>query len=136
MCLDQLDVPTMIRMLSDAVSMLGHVNYDLSLKRRQFIRRALAKKYQDLCNDDHVVTKWLFGEDIHKDMKDVKESQELGYQLKKDDHSSNYNPKYISKKYEKKDFWKRRNNKFKMKHKKVSRDKKSRRRVQEMSEED
>ena len=56
---DQPDIPTMIRTVSDAIGMLGHVNYDLSLKRRTFMRRAISKKYQELCNEDHEVTKWL-----------------------------------------------------------------------------
>ena len=39
---NSVDVPTLIRQISDAVGLLVHVNYELSLKRRDSMRRALS----------------------------------------------------------------------------------------------
>jgi len=78
---DSVQTEPLIRCLTDALVMMGHVNYDLSLVRRDRMRPNLSSDYQDLCNNDNQVTTLLFGDDIHKEMKECKESKKLGHDL-------------------------------------------------------
>ena len=80
---DKVDVPGLIRQLTDSVVLLGQANYDLSLRRRDTMRPALSSDYRGICNADNPVTHLLYGEDLQKDLKNVKENQKLGKELKK-----------------------------------------------------
>ena len=77
----ELDIPALMRSLADTAAMLGHVNIDLSLVRREVMRPTLNAEYRNLCNPDHPVTSWLFGDDLEKEMKDVKETNKIGNQM-------------------------------------------------------
>ena len=77
----ELDIPALMRSLADTAAMLGHVNIDLSLVRREVMRPTLNTEYRNLCNPDHPVTSWLFGDDLQKEMKDVKETNKIGNQM-------------------------------------------------------
>ena len=59
-CKDQstndLDTSQIIRYVADAMAMLGHINTDLSLLRRELMRPTLHADYRNLCNPDHPVT--------------------------------------------------------------------------------
>ena len=61
----ELDVPNLIRTLTDSVAMLGRVKYDISLRRRDVMSPALTNTYKGLCSHDHDVTSNLFGYDHH-----------------------------------------------------------------------
>ena len=88
-CKDQsssdLDTSQIIRYVADAMAMLGHINTDLSLLRRELMRSTLHADYRNLCNPDHPVTSLLFGDDLQKEMKDLKETSMIGSKV-----SSNY----------------------------------------------
>lgn len=88
-CKDQsskdLDSSQIIRYVADAAAMLGHINTDLSLLRRELMRPTLHADYRNLCNPDHPVTSLLFGDDLQKEMKDLKETSMIGSKV-----SSNY----------------------------------------------
>ena len=59
-CKDQsssdLDTSQIIRYVADAMAILGHINTDLSLLRRELMRPTLHADYRILCNPDHPVT--------------------------------------------------------------------------------
>ena len=65
-------------MVSDILTVLGQVQYNLSLRRRHIIRPNLRKKYSALCNMSMPVTTKLFGEDISKDAKTCDSTLALG----------------------------------------------------------
>ena len=56
-------------LLSDSLTLLRQVQFNLSTRRRYFIRPNLKKKYHSLCNISKPVTDKLFGDDITKDIK-------------------------------------------------------------------
>ena len=56
-------------LISDALIILGQVQYFLSIRRRYLIRPTLKKKYQGLCNISMPITTKLFGDDVSKDIK-------------------------------------------------------------------
>ena len=56
-------------MLSDAITLLGQAQFNLSLRRRYMIRPNLKKKYSNLCSLNTPVSTFLFGDDIQKEIK-------------------------------------------------------------------
>ncbi|ESP01014.1 hypothetical protein LOTGIDRAFT_172849 [Lottia gigantea] len=66
--------PELVSKLTDAVSMLGHANYDISLRRREYLRPYIQDDYKPLCGHMVPVTKLLFGDDLQKEMKEVRET--------------------------------------------------------------
>jgi hypothetical protein len=107
-CKDQnkdLDTSQLIRHVADAAAMLGHINTDLSLLRRELMRPKLHTDYRNLCNPDHPVTSLLFGDDLQKEMKDLKETSLIGskvssaYRSYHDGQSSLQTPKQGSRSY-------------------------------------
>ena len=56
-------------LLSDSLTLLRQVQFNLSTRRRYFIRPNLKKKYHSLCNISKPITDKLFGDDITKDIK-------------------------------------------------------------------
>jgi hypothetical protein len=55
--------------ISDALTMFGQVQYQLSLRRRYIIRPNLKKKYKNICNQSTPITSQLFGDDITKEIR-------------------------------------------------------------------
>lgn len=56
-------------LVSESLTLLGQVQYQLSLRRRYLIRPSLKKKYKNLCNQSTPVSSKLFGDDIAKEIK-------------------------------------------------------------------
>ena len=56
-------------LLADSLTLLGQVQFDLSVRRRYLIRPTLKKKYHSLCNVSMPITTNLFGDEISKDIK-------------------------------------------------------------------
>lgn len=56
-------------LFSDVITLMGQVQYNLSLRRRYLIRPQLKKKYHSLCNINMPITTKLFGDDVLKDVK-------------------------------------------------------------------
>ena len=69
------------------MAMLGHVNTDLSLLKRELMRPTLHADNRNLCNPDHPVTSLLFGDDLQKEMKDLKETSMIGSKVSSNYHS-------------------------------------------------
>lgn len=56
-------------MVSDLLTVLSQVQYNLSLRRRYLIRPYLKKKYSSICSISMPITIKLFGDDISKEVK-------------------------------------------------------------------
>ncbi|MCG7879446.1 MAG: hypothetical protein N0C90_24410 [Candidatus Thiodiazotropha endolucinida] len=65
-------------LLSDSLTLLGQVQYNLSIRHRYFIRPNLKKKYHSLCSITTPITDKLFGDDISKDIKNCDSLSSLG----------------------------------------------------------
>ena len=57
------------QMLSDVLTLMGQIQFNLSLRRRYLIRPNLKKKYSNLCNINVPITTSLFGDDVLKEIK-------------------------------------------------------------------
>ena len=55
--------------VSDAITLLGQAQFNISLRRRYMIRPFLKKKYSALCNIATPITTQLFGDDFNKEIK-------------------------------------------------------------------
>ena len=56
-------------LFSDVITLMGQVQYNLSLRRRYMIKPHLKKKYHNLCNISMPISTKLFGDDVTKDIK-------------------------------------------------------------------
>lgn len=56
-------------LFSDVMTLMGQVQYNLSLRRRYMIKPHLKKKYQNLCHISMPISTKLFGDDVAKDVK-------------------------------------------------------------------
>lgn len=65
-------------MIADALTVMGQVQFHLSVRRRYLIRPNLKKKYSGLCNISTPVTTKLFGDDVSKDIKNCDSVLYLG----------------------------------------------------------
>ena len=59
----------------DALALLCNANYELNCLRKELIKPDMAATYSHLCKPNTPVTKFLFGDDLGKRMKDMKEEQ-------------------------------------------------------------
>ena len=70
--------PQAKKLLSDSLTIMAQVQYNLSIRRRYFIRPCLKKKYYGICNMSTPVSTKLFGDDINKEVKNCESSISLG----------------------------------------------------------
>ena len=51
--------------------MLGHARYEISLKRRQFIKSVIKDEYRYLCSNSQEITDYLFGDNLEERIKEI-----------------------------------------------------------------
>ena len=73
-------------LFSDIITMMGQVQYNLSLRRRFMIKPHLKKKYHNLCHISMPTSNKLFGDDVSKEVK----NSDTGISIAKDGYNSNY----------------------------------------------
>lgn len=66
-----LDVQKTKSMLSDSISLLGHGFFNLSMKRRNELKKCLNPRYREICSSDVPVTEQLFGDNCTTKLKDM-----------------------------------------------------------------
>ena len=67
----------------DSIAMLGHAVSQLSQFRRHQIKPALKSEYSAICElEEQTDSKFLFGDDLAKNMKDAKEANQIGNAFK------------------------------------------------------
>jgi len=62
----------------DALALLGHANYDISLHRREVIKPTLNREYGTLRSSQIPVTSFLFGDDLQPQLNAISASNRLG----------------------------------------------------------
>lgn len=75
-----------------ALTLLGHANYDLSLRRRDSMRTLLKQDLAAaLCGPEIPVTSYLFGDDFTRSLKEAKQVAQMGRDVKKHENFRRYN---------------------------------------------
>ena len=69
--------PKIISSLTDSLALLGHLTYELSLRRRDIMRPSINKELRALCNQQIPVTDFLFGDDVQSSLKTIKECNKI-----------------------------------------------------------
>ncbi|XP_030842058.1 uncharacterized protein LOC100892194 [Strongylocentrotus purpuratus] len=59
----------------DSLALICNANFELNSLRKEFIKPEMNEAYSHLCKPSAPVTKYLFGDDLGKRMKDLKEEQ-------------------------------------------------------------
>ena len=67
----------LIEQLVEATALLGNAHHDMSLIRRAKLKPAIRKEYADLCSSSAPVTSLLFGDDLNKQLEDLKKGASL-----------------------------------------------------------
>ena len=73
-----MDKQSLVTKGCDSLAMLGYASQELSQKRREAMRPALKKEYAGLMSHSILVTSKLFGDDLLKTMRDLKQEASLG----------------------------------------------------------
>ena len=71
------DPTTIISLVANAVTLLGHASYLTSLKRREFLRPDIAPAYKSVCSKSNPVTTNLFGDELPKHIKEIGEVNKI-----------------------------------------------------------
>ncbi|CAB3979189.1 Hypothetical predicted protein [Paramuricea clavata] len=74
----ELDVKKLLTQQVDSLALLGHISYELACLRRYKIKSVLKPEYASICVDDGTQSKYLFGDDLPKRLKDAKEASNVG----------------------------------------------------------
>ena len=77
--------------LADTFRLLAMASSQISIRRKEAVAQEISPKYRPLCAPTHTVTSLLLGDDIHKEMRDLKEAQNLSGRLgRRDGPRPNY----------------------------------------------
>ena len=73
----KIDLDEMVGFHMDALVLLGHSRYELSLKRCEAIRPRLKREYAALCSPNVTVASLLFGDDLQQQLNNIKASNKI-----------------------------------------------------------
>ncbi|XP_065053273.1 uncharacterized protein LOC135682342 [Rhopilema esculentum] len=71
------DMKQIAKKLVDSSALLGHVNRELSERRRAMIKPYLKQEYKDLCSEETQITKLIFGDEFNQQIADLKKSSSI-----------------------------------------------------------
>ena len=73
-----LDIPTLVAKGCDSLALLGYASQELSHKRRENLWPVLKQEYSGLLSRSILISSQLFGNDLHKTMRDLKQEAAIG----------------------------------------------------------
>lgn len=69
--------------LMGSLAFQSNVMYEMNMKRRELIKPDLNVQFKHLCSSHVPITEELFGDDLHKHVKDITESQKVSNRLQR-----------------------------------------------------
>jgi len=71
-------IDDLVRMNTDAISLLSHISFEILQRRRESIRPLLHKDYASLCSSTMPATNFLFGEELQAQLSHIRASNKIG----------------------------------------------------------
>ncbi|XP_053380651.1 uncharacterized protein LOC123546522 [Mercenaria mercenaria] len=71
-------LPLVKDLIADSITVLGQVQFMLSVRRRYLLRPSLKSRYSNICSIRTPITSYLFGDDIAKELKKCETSVKIG----------------------------------------------------------
>ena len=75
------DVSSFLRFALDSLTLMAHSVYEVNLSRRELIRPDLNEQYKQLCSSQTPISKFLFGDDLPKAVKEISETNKVSQRL-------------------------------------------------------
>ena len=79
----QIDLHDCLKLTLNAVALVANGSYEVSLRRREYIRPDLNSSYRDLWSNNTPITDTLFGDDLPKVVKEINETNRMALLLSK-----------------------------------------------------
>ena len=89
-CLERSDTGDIFDLACDAFQLLAYTHKDSSHIRRLSLKPAVLIPYKKLCTPSDSVSEYLFGNDLHKQIKDINESRKMTSNISTKRNFSNY----------------------------------------------
>ena len=96
----KLDTGMLLTAQIDAIALLGHTNYELSLRRREAIKPNLNKEYGSLCSSQTPVTTLLFGDELQSQLTAIRASNRISQTAVHNSSKSSTKPPYRQKQHQ------------------------------------
>ena len=93
----KLDTGALLTAQIDAMALLGHTNYELSLRRREAIKPNLNKGHGSLCSSQTPVTTLLFGDELQSQLTAIRASNRISHTAVHNSSKSSTKPPYRQK---------------------------------------
>ena len=90
----KLDTGALLTAQIDAIALLGHTNYELSLRRREAIKPNLNKEYGSLCSSQTPVSTLLFGDELQSQLTAIRASNRISHTAVHNSSKSSTKPPY------------------------------------------
>ena len=75
--MSSMDPNALLPLLAEAVTFLGHASFLTSLKRREFLKPDITKPFQSVSNKSNAITTCLFGDELPKHIKEIREVNKI-----------------------------------------------------------
>ena len=93
----KLDTGALLTAQIDAIALLAHTNYELSLRRQEAIKPNLNKEYGWLCSSQSPVTTLLFGDELQSQLTAIRASNRISHTAVHNSSKSSTRPPYRQK---------------------------------------
>ena len=90
----KLDTGALLTAQIDAIALLGHTNYELSLRRREAIKPNLNKEYGSLCSSQTPVSTLLLGDELQSQLTAIRASNRISHTAVHNSSKSSTKPPY------------------------------------------
>ena len=80
----------------DALALLCSANFELNSLRKEFMKPDIGYQFQHLCKPSTPVSKFLFGDDLGRQMKDIRDEQKATEGVLRSEHSRQYKKQRFS----------------------------------------
>ena len=75
------DSKLLLECLRNALTCLGYASYQASMRRREFLKPDLSKNFRSLCSSSSPLTRYLFGDDLSKQVDEIAKANKITFKV-------------------------------------------------------